>query len=428
MLAKATQSIGRDTFLTLAASIPNKVKERIPDPLKPIILDPNLTKENGAFFDVHAHSFTIDHVPKNFIKLLNWVSNKDKVKIMKWVDRQFGNLMGLDEPKKVIDNLVQVYDKFFVDQNIGPHLFIVNLCMDMERGISGAPTFNYKTQLEQVLDFIKKESPDTTSGKKYEYQNTILPFLAIDPNNPKALDYFLSGFIENYNATDIEALDNSAPFFGIKLYPCLGYVPEDPVLLDIFSICEAKSIPITTHCGGLRTRTNNREVEIGFREEQNGQITDKKKIVTVHSKANFKNIFLDPLHWERVVKRFPKLKLNIAHFGDNEEWEKFHKDPRNPKSHVFKTLKLIREQENVYADISYSYFNADNRRVIGAMMQMDEYKHKILNGSDFFLTEIEKQTTLKFISDLKSDFKLIPDSWNLLTNNNPYNFLFKDVV
>lgn len=327
-----------------------------------------------------------------------------------------------------MNNLVNTYDKSFVRNGIKPELFIVNLAMDMERGISGAPTFNYKTQIEQLIEFRNSKSPLMGTNRSYDYRSTVLPFLAIDPNNPDAYQYFLTGFIKTHNPMGIKGLDDSAPFIGIKLYPSLGYTPEDPVLLDIYSICETNSIPITTHCGGIRTRTNQKNVEIGVRRFHSGGFSDEKKVVTVHSKENFKNIFLDPLHWEKVLKKFPKVKLNLAHFGDNKEWKKFSNDTKDATSFVFKTLKLIEQFEHVYADISYSYFDQDIRRLITWMMQMDKYKNRILHGSDFFLTEIEKFTTAKFISELEKDFILDKKGYHLLTTVNPHAFLFNDVT
>ncbi len=424
MLKKAQQTMSRDDFLAQATRMISSPKKRIAEPLRSVLFDETkLLKRNNWFFDVHAHSFTIDHIPKDFIKILNWVSNKHKANILQWVDRKFGALAGLDDPKKVIDNLVSLYDQFFVESKVSPHLFIVNLSMDMERGISGAPTFNFKSQLEQLLKFNQEHSPVMKSGRKYDYKTTILPFLAIDPNNPDAYKYFLSGFIKDFNQTGIKALDKKNPFIGIKLYPTLGYTPLDPVLLDIYDICEKNSIPITTHCGGLRTRTNNRKVEIGRRSIVSGQVIDSVEVIRLNSKQAFKNVFVDPLHWDQVLQQFPRLKLNLAHFGDNLEWKKFHANPKDPSSHVFKTLKMIERYENVYADISYSYFDEDNRRVISAMMQEDRYRHKIMNGSDFFLTEIEKYTTKNYMEKLQDVLKLDPEGYHLLTAVNPWKFL-----
>lgn len=428
MLTKKDQLMSRDRFLQTAQRIPTKVSDRLEGPLRSLIANKDeLLKPDNAFFDVHAHSFTIDHIPKNFIKLLNWVSNQDKLKFLQWKDANFAALMGMKEPKKVIDNLVEVYDKYFKRSGINPTLFIVNLCMDLERGISGASVFDYKKQLEQVIALLDEKSPPFESNRAYNYNETILPFIAIDPNNPEAYDYFLSAFIKDYNGANIKGLDNSAPFHGVKLYPCLGYVVQDPVLQDIYRVCEEKSIPITTHCGGLRTRAESRSIEIGRRvEHADGTVTDTKQQVTVNSKKNFKNLFLDPLHWEGVLKKFPKLKVNLAHFGDNIEWINFRKTPKHPNNFVFKTLKMLKKFENVYADISYSYFEDENRTFITAMMQMDDYKNRMMHGSDFFLTEIEKYTTAKIISKLDKDFTVDRKGWHLLTAENPYNFLFED--
>ncbi|GLR15506.1 amidohydrolase family protein [Portibacter lacus] len=425
MLRKPDQTISRQEFLNTSRRIPSLIRDRIGEPLRSHVYDDtNLLKKDHAFFDVHAHSFSIDHIPSGFIKLLNWVSNQDKVNLLALLNKNFSKYLNLHDPNKVIDNLINAYDKSFADDNIQPKLFIVNLAMDMERGISGAPVFNYKTQLEQLLQMLKGSSPFMPTGRQFSYEKTILPFLAIDPNNPDAYEYFLSAFIKNYNTTGIQELDDKAPFLGVKLYPSLGYSPLDPILLDIYKVCEEKSIPITTHCGGLRTRTSHKKIEIGKRKILNGQVVDSKHEVEVYSKDRAKAIFLDPLHWEKVAIQFPKLKLNLAHFGDNEEWKKFHKNPKDPKTFVFKTMKMIEKHENVYGDISYCYYDEANRIKIAAMMQMPKYQHRILYGSDFYLTEVEKFRTKDLFNKFKENFKLIPEKYQLMTSTNPYNFIF----
>lgn len=428
MLKKVTQNLSRQAFLGMANSIPDSAKERIETPLNQIIFhNPVIKNNNKLFIDVHAHSFTIDHIPKDFIKLLNWLPNNDKIKFTKWfADKEFGNFLGMDSSKKVMDALVETYDSFFAAQGITPHLLIVNLCLDMERGITGKPVSDYNQQIQQVLQFRKQSSPVFGSGLQYDYKTTVLPFLSIDANNPMAFEYFLSAFIKNYNTTGISELDNEAPFIGVKLYPSMGYVPENPVILDILEICEQKAIPVTTHCGGIRTRTNSRNIELSYRDTQNGISTDKIRNVSVHSKQNFKNIFLDPLHWKRVMERYPKLKLNLAHFGDNKEWDNFQKNKNDFSNFIFKTLEMMQHYNNVYADISYSYYSPINRQLIKEMMSSPIYKHKIMNGSDFFLNELEQGKTSDFISALKNDFRNQDEGWNGLTNHNPYRFLFED--
>lgn len=425
MLRKPVQSLTSNAFLAKADRIVEEPRNRIEEPLRSEIFeDPDILLPNHAFFDVHAHSFSIDHIPRDFIKLLHWVSNQDKVNLLELISPTFGKFLGLREPQKVLETLIDIYDRNFAGHQISPKLFVVNLAMDMERGISGAPLFNYKSQVEQFLSVLDGKTPILSSNKAYEYRKTILPFIAIDPNNPDAYKYFLSAFIKDYNQTGISALDNSVPFVGVKLYPVLGYSPLDPVLLDIYQVCEAKKIPITTHCGGLRTRTNKRKVEIGQRRLQDGRVVDSKKVVDVSSKAKSKAVFVDPLHWQRVALEFPRLKLNLAHFGDNNEWAKYHKNTNDPKNFVFKTLKMIEQFPNVYADISYAYFEEMNRIKMAAMMKTDRYKNKILYGSDFYLTEVERFRTRDLLVKFQQNFEHVSEGYHLLTSKNPLKFLF----
>jgi hypothetical protein len=68
----------------------------------------------------------------------------------------------------------------------------------------------------------------------------MLPFIAVDPRR------------KNMAEIVIDALDRGT-FRGVKIYPVMGFTPDDRRLYPIYAHCMRKEIPITTHCqnGGI---------------------------------------------------------------------------------------------------------------------------------------------------------------------------------
>lgn len=59
--------------------------------------------------------------------------------------------------------------------------------------------------------------------------------------------------IENFYKVFSEKSEHK--FFGVKIYPSLGYLPSNPQLMEIFGLCEKKRIPVTAHCSGAIVHT-----------------------------------------------------------------------------------------------------------------------------------------------------------------------------
>jgi len=423
MISKVDQSLDFNSFKNSASSISSDPYDRIPANVRDDVLNQsNLDSYDKIFFDVHAHSFTTKHVPDNFRKILSWVSRNIKNKLTKWLAENFDLPFNSNRSVEVMGALVDYYDNFFMDQFISPHLFIVNLMMDMERGIPGGVESNYEKQLRELTHMMTLDHrPDYvgSSQRTFKYNETILPFLAVDPHNPDIFRQFISAFSPNVNLTSNSFFDDTL-FFGVKIYPTLGYMPYDPTLMKIFEVCAEKKIPVTTHCGGIRTRANKFSFELGdFRKPEDNQYVER----TLRSKEEFKNWFVYPKHWEPVLNELPDLKLNIAHMADGDDLQLFLKD-RRLRNMFHQTMDLLEIYPNVYSDISYSFYDDKVQKLILSMMKTDRYRSKILYGSDYFLIDLEKGNLGGFIRKLKDTFKRDDALWHELTVTNPVKFLF----
>lgn len=140
-----------------------------------------------------------------------------------------------------------------------------------------------------------------------ERKGELYPFIAVDPRRPGMIDAVMSG---NFFA-------GNPRFYGVKLYPRLGYHPQCRPLWPLYEYCSKNGIPITYHCGmsGFPPGTDWRWASFG-----------------------------DPANFEPVVRSFPELRINFAHMGSsdpNHLWEKT-------------VLRLINDSEvsNVYTDLS----------------------------------------------------------------------------
>jgi hypothetical protein len=193
-------------------------------------------------------------------------------------------------------------------------------------------------------------------------------------------------------------------FIGIKVYPPLGFNPwpveewesnaaeEMEKVCYLYQFCLDNNIPITAHCS------------------DGGFLVDK----------NYKDLS-SPFKWEPVLKKYPKLRLNLAHFGGvaKKDWRKKIVD-----------LILEPEYENFYTDISYQGVNKksydDLRHFVDSYdpEQRARLMEHIIFGTDFMIN-LQNICTyseyLKYFVDTQSFSVAEKD---LLCNKNAEKFLF----
>lgn len=161
------------------------------------------------------------------------------------------------------------------------------------------------------------------------------PFFAVDPRRPGAVEAVCSGKITG----------KEGPFYGVKLYPRLGYHPGCAELQPLYRYCSENSVPITSHTSYK-----------GFPD-----------FMMDHAD------FGDPLYWEPIVKAYPKLRLDLAHFGARTEDPAWHET----------VARLIRENTNVFSDLS-CYTKAEEIDFIAdAYMKDGRIRSRVMFGSDF---------------------------------------------
>ena len=203
------------------------------------------------------------------------------------------------------------------------------------------------------------------------------PFLAIDPRRPGAIDAILDGQFVTKKAGN---------FFGIKLYPRLGYHPMAGKLPLLYAYCAKNNIPITSHCSAA-----------GFPPWK----TPSGK-------------FTNPENFRPALEANPDLIINFAHFGTtNLDWGKT-------------IIDLMKKYPNVYSDLSCKtgdaelttfkniYWNDDPKDIV---------KQRTLYGSDFDVFYFTKagMDMDEYIKSFKDEFN--SDELNNMMSVLPPKFL-----
>jgi uncharacterized protein len=224
------------------------------------------------------------------------------------------------------------------------------------------------------------------------YGDVVIPFAAVDPRRP--------GVVE----TTKELLAERG-FRGIKLYPPLGYSPNDPVLEPLYAYAERHRIPVLTHCsrGGVQRR--------GLREKDAESLAD-------------------PDNYVGILEDHPGLKLCLAHFGGESEWRRYVEEqwrpgrPPEQRSWLAKIADMIRSGRypGLYTDISYTVFADDDYiHLLKVLLSDGRLRARVLFGSDFYVVENalneERRVALRLRSALGEElFRAIADE-------NPRTFL-----
>ncbi|NQU52157.1 MAG: hypothetical protein HQ522_06415 [Bacteroidetes bacterium] len=165
-----------------------------------------------------------------------------------------------------------------------------------------------------------------------ENYDTIRPFFSVDPRR----EY--KGKINTIENLKQKLTGSNAKFSGIKLYAPAGFSPTDPVLMGIndqqgvYGFCIENNIPITVHNSdaGFACLSNilNVRGHVNLHDsitELNGQLKFNNKLFCLNiseiSKAipERARVLNHPKLWALVLKKYPNLTINFAHFGGSSQ-------------------------------------------------------------------------------------------------------------
>jgi predicted TIM-barrel fold metal-dependent hydrolase len=224
-----------------------------------------------------------------------------------------------------------------------------------------------------------------TEGFDYHLQNLmrlvwyrrseLYPFVAVDPRREGMIETVMSG----------KFFEGPRRFYGVKLYPRLGYHPQCKPLMPLYKYCEDNNIPITYHCGMS-----------GFPPGTGWKWADYGK----------------PTNFEPIVKAHPNLRINFAHMGSRDPDRQWEVD----------VLNLVKNNTNVYTDLScYTDFD-DLNSMRKYWDQTPELHSKLMYGSDFDVMYFvgDKINVEDYIRNFQ---KVFPDGLTRMMVDNPKTFL-----
>lgn len=202
------------------------------------------------------------------------------------------------------------------------------------------------------------------------YHDALIPFAQIDPRRPGAL-------------ARLQTLVEEHRFSGVKIYPTLGYAPDDEILMnEIYPYMVEHNIPLMAHCspGSVNSRAISRAKAYALAEPEN---------------------------YRRVMHAFPELRICLGHFGGLHEWRRHInelKDPAHPTwLSKIRDLLISGDYPKLYTDISYTIFNfQENLSLLQVLLTDPRILSQVLFGSDFYMVESERYSEKRLSLDLRA--------------------------
>jgi len=381
------------------SAISNDPYDRVPITVAQMMDHPD------TVFETHFHIFDKYCVTRNYF-LLRMLGHLDPNSPLEDLLEQ---LVGsnkdneFDELFKIMKmgSMIEVLDHYLQNFACQSNIVALPLMMDLDEGWYFKAEKTQKNQVDEIKGIMQNRA--------------ILPFLSVDPRkaikrgNNNLYKLFLNAFSPD---------ENNNKFFGIKVYPALGYLPSDVSLWPIYEVCEAKNIPVVTHCGGSIIRSNENDYDLHGYQIVNNEVVSLKYHLYIPNGSERASFLNHPKHWEVVLKRFPKLKLNLGHFGGIDHWINLEKTGRDES---IETINRLMAYENVYADLSYNI--VDNKFYNVFFENFDTnitIQNKTMFGSDYWMAISAgdfKQNQAEFIQlcGLRKD---------KIFRENPMKFLF----
>ncbi|WP_321375677.1 amidohydrolase family protein [uncultured Draconibacterium sp.] len=161
---------------------------------------------------------------------------------------------------------------------------------------------------------------------KYE---TIKPFFSIDPRR----EY--KGKVNLVDKLKEKIIAEDGRFAGVKLYAPAGFSPTDAVLMGssgkpgIYALCQEHKVPITVHNSNGGFACLSSVLKVRGEVLLNGNIVKPKKPLVFDERFFSRKVHKaiaerakklnHPQLWELVLKKYPDLTINFAHFGGSNQ-------------------------------------------------------------------------------------------------------------
>ncbi|MEK6794410.1 MAG: amidohydrolase family protein [Spirochaetota bacterium] len=283
----------------------------------------------------------------------------------------------------------------------------------------------------------------TLTELKKRHSDRIFPFLGVDPRRNDALDGKLLSFIG-------DMVGKGRTFAGVKLYPPIGFSPTDPFLFGkggFYEYAEKNGIPITVHfsAAGFAVMSDRVAAQGDIYDDDSGEIasvTDIFEDGVIDFHASIVNVgeaiserirvFNHPKLWAKVLDVYPRLTLNLAHFGGFGRLHQYLDGRRAGHWSAFAREAIIK-YPNVYADLSGWFEKREDTSIRHplATFVADVYaklpgnaRSKVLYGSDWFILSLKDPDLGTYIKRFTAAFG---KEWDAVSVKNPNAFLARTI-
>lgn len=286
----------------------------------------------------------------------------------------------------------------------------------------------------------ERQVEDLTKVKQ-SYGELVYPFFSIDPRRNREFNDGILGEIKRH-------VGPGNTFTGIKIYTSMGYSPTDPRLYSesghetVYSWCQANNVPITVHSApeGFSHLADFSHINGDVYHPESGDIVPASHLnpegrvehIACMKCGNTDDVFRErlillnhPKLWLKVLQRYPRLKINFAHCGGNDQLYKMANDL---KSGYWSRLiiEMMAEFKNVYTDLSCFSEKSINNEVL-LKYRENVYKkmplrcrRKVLYGSDYYMLSLFGENLVDYRRKFERVFEW---DFNTLSNANAVSFL-----
>jgi len=185
----------------------------------------------------------------------------------------------------------------------------------------------------------------------------------------------------------------------LKLYPPMGFYPDDPALHPVYAYAQENSLPLIAHCspGGVYQKSRITGAIKKKLLEKIGPMPWWERWkwwkVNEHLTAGYTH----PDNYVPVLEKFPRLKVCLGHFGGAQEWDRYMDDSWKPgeekpydKSWLAVILDMMQKYPNLYADIAYTVEAERLLPMISVLVNNPLFRTRILYGSDCYMVQMDK--------------------------------------
>lgn len=267
-------------------------------------------------------------------------------------------------------------------------------------------------------DRIKPYAEEMVQGIETYYKENghhlfdIFPLLGITPASHSLKD--IETMLETYVTTEhmiIRGKHTSRRFYGVKVYPPLGYDPwpkdkeERKKVEAIYSFCRDSHLPIITHCD-----------DQGFR--------------TFPTKQAW--VWTEPNHYLPVLEHYPDLIIDFAHFGyryslqGNIQGIVAHSAGLPSSPWFYQIIDLMEKYPNIYTDFSFSglypTFYKETLAFLKTKANRKELEKRIMFGSDFSINLLKMESYSQYY-ELFEKSPFTDEEISSFSTDNPLAFL-----